>query len=356
MLVSEAKDVARRWVDENAAQLPGFHGASFGGSINWFLEDGEFPATSDVDIAIVLDGGEPPDRRGKLSYQGLILDVNYVTRNQLPSAEAILGNHQQAGRYRRPAIILDPSGELTRLQTEVAAGFAKWHWVRERCESARDHSLRYLRAIAHPLPAWPAPDDFEPQFHDHTIVWLFGTGVTTHVLLTAGLRNPTVRRRYAEVRELLTEYGHEDLYGTLLGLLGCEVMNGERVELHLATMTEAFDAAKDVIKTPFFWAADITATARPISVDGSRELVERGLHREAVFWIAVTYARCQTVFFIDAPEQYDRYDAGFRELLADLGITSCPDLERRAAESEVALAEVMDIAEAIMAANPEIEN
>jgi hypothetical protein len=58
-----------------------------------------------------------------------------------------------------------------------------------------------------------------------------------------------------------------------------------------------FDTAKAVIKTPFSFASDISDAAGPIAIDGSRELIERGLHREAVFWIVVTYSRCQKVLF-----------------------------------------------------------
>ena len=35
----------------------------------------------------------------------------------------------------------------------------------------------------------------------------------------------------------------------------------------------------------------ITPAARPIAIDGSRELIEAGAHREAVFWIVATFAR-----------------------------------------------------------------
>jgi hypothetical protein len=58
--------------------------------------------------------------------------------------------------------------------------------------------------------------------------WLFATGVTTHVLLVAGLKNPTVRQRYVATRELLADYGRVDFYETLLELLGCAQMSRAR--------------------------------------------------------------------------------------------------------------------------------
>ncbi|MDF2744788.1 MAG: hypothetical protein K0S88_6166, partial [Actinomycetia bacterium] len=131
------------------------------------------------------------------------------------------------------------------------------------------------------------------------LAWLFPTGVTTHVLLTAGLRNPTVRLRYLAARTLLT-------------LLGCAELPRERVERHLTAMTAAFDTAA--------------------AVDGSRDLVGRGHHREAVFWIAATYARCLAILASDAPAAAPGHTPGFVELLGDLGIASPADLGRRAGE------------------------
>ena len=56
-------------------------------------------------------------------------------------------------------------------------------------------------------------------------------------------------------------------------------MGRVRVEHHVEALSEVFDAAKVVIRTPFPFASDITDAARPIAISGSRELIERGLHR-----------------------------------------------------------------------------
>jgi len=111
-----------------------------------------------------------------------------------------------------------------------------------------------------------------------------------------------------------------------------------------------------VIETPFFFATDISDLARPIAIDGSKELIANGYHREAIFWMLATYSRCQKVFHHDAPrEMQKQYSHGYRALLADLGIRSISDLQRRYAEVRAFLPQVWDVAEAIMAANPEIE-
>lgn len=70
-----------------------------------------------------------------------------------------------------------------------------------------------------------------------------------------------------------------------------------------------------------------------------------------------TWARCQLVFHHDAPAPvYERFDRGYRELLGDLGITSFADLQRRHEQTVRFVPRVWAVAEAIMAANPDIED
>jgi hypothetical protein len=346
MLIKDAKAIARQWIVEEASQAPGFFGAFYAGSTNWLPDDAILPATSDLDVWVVLADPNPPDKLGKFIYRGVLLEVSYMPREQLESPELILGDYHMAGSFRTPSVIADPSGWLTRLQAAVSKDYAKRRWVVKRCEHARDRVLRNLRSL-----------NEAELFHDQVASWLFATGVTTHVLLAAGLKNPTVRRRYVAVRELLAGYGRLDYYETLLELLGCAQISPVRVELHLAALADAFDAAKAIIKTRFFFAADLSDIARPIAIDGSRELIESGDHREAIFWMVATYSRCQKALYHDAPaELRERFSPGYRRLLGDLGITSFADLQRRGEQVEAMLPRVWEVAEAIIAANPEIED
>lgn len=107
------------------------------------------------------------------------------------------------------------------------------------------------------------------------------TSVTTHVLLVAALRNPTVRLRYLAARDVLADYGQVGLYPELLRLLGCAQLTRQRVQQHLRELTRTFDAAAAVAKTPFFFSSDITALARPIAIDA-------------------TFARCHKILAADA--------------------------------------------------------
>ena len=184
--------------------------------------------------------------------------------------------------------------------------------------------------------------------------WNFPAGVLTHVILVAALRNPTVRTRYLAAREALADYGHLDLYPALLNLQGCRRWTSEQATRHLDAMAEAFDVASAAVRTPVFYATDISAEARLIAIDGSRGLIARGDHREAVFWIVATACRCQMILAADAPEEVARFAPAFRELLADLGVASFADLRRRRAETTALVPAVWAVVEAIMAANPAI--
>jgi hypothetical protein len=345
MLVKQAKAIARRWVIEEATKIPGFSGAFYHGSSNWLPDEAFFPATSDLDIMVVLADPIPPDKPGKFFYQDLLLEISYIPLDELQSTEEVLSQSHLAGSFHKPNIILDPTGQLTSLQAVVSKNFAKREWVYKRCEHARDKILNNLQVVneAELLP-------------DKVMAWLFGTGVTTHVLLVAGLKNPTVRKRYVAVKELLAEYNYLHFYNSLLELLDPLEMCRRRVEQHLEALTELFDVTKGLIKTPFFFASDISDIARPIVIEGSRELIEQGYHREALFWIAVTYSRCQKILYHDAPpEIQNKFNSSYGQLLEDLGVNSLANLYQRSEQVNAFLPAVGEVAEVIIEANRDIE-
>jgi hypothetical protein len=253
-----------------ASRRTGFRGAYTAGSTNWLPADAELASTSDLDIVVVLAGPNPTCTRSKFRYQEVLLEASYLGNDQLQSSDQVLNDYHLAPSFRTANILLDPSGQLTALRATVTRGYAKKHWVRRRCAQAGDKVLEHLRSINEVTP-----------LHDQVIACLFGAGITTHVLLVAGLRNPTVRARYVAVRELLTEYGQPEFHETLLELLGAVQLSRARVAQHLAPLTDIFDAAAKAIQTPFAFVSDLSNIARPMAIDGSQELIERGYHREA---------------------------------------------------------------------------
>ncbi len=353
----DAQEIAARWVEERAAGESDFAGAYFSGSTIWRDGDAELDEASDVDVVVVLDREEDTPKLGKFRVDGVLVEVSYQSLAELASPEAVLGDYHLANCFRAgaPGPIADPSGRLAALQAAVAPEFPRPAWVRRRCADARARVVDRLGTLS----GYAEPAEEPPPFHEQVIIWLFGTGVTTHVLLAAGLRNPTIRLRYPAVRHLLADRELlEPAYDELLALLGCAHLDRTHVANHLAALTEVFDATAGVLDglaepSPLFFASDLSPEARPIAIDGSRALIERGEHREAVFWIVATFARCLTVLDRDAPrETFDLYAPAFAELLADLGLASPADLRARARTTAAYLPRLGHLAERVLATNP----
>lgn len=86
-------------------------------------------------------------------------------------------------------------------------------------------------------------------------------------------------------------------------------------------------------------------------------MIERGFHREAMFWIAVTHSRCQKIILCDSPgEMTQTFRDSYHELASDLRMPSFTDVRRRGAEVEQILPRAWQLTEAIIAANQEIES
>lgn len=341
MNVKQVKDIVKQWVFEEASHLPDFDGAFIAGSTNWLQDDTPFPATSDVDVKIVLADPNVPNTFQKQVYEDVMLDVSYLSSIEVQSPDTILSNYYLAGHFTTANIVLDPSGQLTRIQVVVSKDFARRKWVHQRCEHARNQVLNSLQ--------WLQASD---PFHDQVFAWLYPASTLNHVLLVAGLQNPTVTRMFAATRDLLTTYNLLPFHETLLTLLGSVDLDQAQVENHLAATIEVFNVAKDVIKTPFFGSTDISDDARSIAIDSNRTLIEQGYHREAMFGIILAHTWCQKALYNDAPiELQEQFKPAYQQLMGDLDIISFADLQQRHDQVNDCLPNLWQVAESIMAAN-----
>lgn len=343
MKIGTARTAAAEWVERYAGREEGFMGAYFSGSTVGKPDDAELPTASDLDLVVVTERTELPLKPGKFVYRDTLLEVTNVSWNQLASKEEVLTSYHLAGSFREDTIITDPTGQLRSIQRHVARHFAEKVWVRRRCENALQKISNGLRSI-----------DSSAPLYDQVTSWLFPTGVTAHVILVASLRNPTIRLRYIAAREALQDLGHADFYPELLHLLGCDHLTPPCVEHHLDELAILFDASAASARTPYFFSSDITPAARTIAIDGSRELIRTGFHREAMFWIVATFARCHKILTADAPDLQPAFAPAFDAVIADLGIHSVRDILARAEDNLRFLPKLRETAEAVLSANPGI--
>ncbi|SCL72842.1 hypothetical protein GA0070606_6321 [Micromonospora citrea] len=319
MRAGAARAVAAAWVRRYAARTPGVEGALLSGSVLGMAADAVLPPWSDVDVLVVR--AEPAEKLGKFRWGGVLLEVSFVTWEELGSAEDVLGSWVFAGCLRGDGVLADPTGRLAGLRARVSAEFADRVWVRRRLAGLRARVEAGLRGLPVSGP-----------LHEQVTAWLFPTSLTAVLPLVAGLVEPTVRRRYVVAREVLAAYGMADRYAEMLGLLDGGGVSAGRVAEHLAGLARTFDVAAGVARTRFAFSADITAVARPVVVDGGAALVASGSHREAMFWVVATYARCHAVLAVDAPGWGVELAPSFEAAVADLGVLSAAERRRRADE------------------------
>lgn len=324
MDVGKARNIVQKWIMENASLAKNYKGAYFSGSVLDWAEDIEVPDTSDIDVMVVIDTEEEaPLKLGKFVYKEVLIEITYMSSKQLASVQAVLGNYHLASSFRKNGIINDPTGYLSELQSAIQQQFAKRASVEKRCQHAFDRIHDGL-----------TQRDLQAPLHEQVTSWLFPTSIATHAILAAALRNPTTRTRYLAARKTLEEYRHLAIYDELLSLLGASQLTAQRAQYHLDQLAVTFDKAAEVGVTPFLFSSDITSCARKISIDGSRALILNGDHREAVFWIAATFARCHAILSADAaPAVQQAHLPAFEALLADLGIQSILDLASRSREA-----------------------
>lgn len=308
MRVREAREVARSWVEDQVSAGSALDAAFLHGSVTWLKPEDEMAAASDVDVLIVPKSGANYPARGKHLVAEVALDVSTIDRAELARGERMLCTYHLAGSLRSPeSILYDPDGWLSGVQRTVGAGFAEPRWVHARC----DHAVHRIERNLRNMEVAETPEV-------RTIGWLFAVGVTTHVLLVAGLRNPTVRNRYVAVRTMLEELGRPKMYPPLIDGLDPRNSGPDQVMRYLDALEPVFDSAVETRRTWFHFAEDLSPAGRLGAIDAARELAATGSHREALFWTGVTAARCAMVLNTDHD---DSRSAPHNRLLADLNQT-----------------------------------
>jgi hypothetical protein len=321
MTVRDAKAIARHWCEHEANQIPGFVGAYLTGSTAWRDDTVNHSPASDIDTVAVIDADVLPEKLGKFEYRGGLLEIGFVSLADFSEIDTVLANYHLAGSFRKPTAVFDPSGRISEIQQASAIRFTEPEFVMRRLKHARQNALNFLQSYRS-----------SDTLHDRVTCVIFAAGVTTHLVLTAALENPTVRRRYIASRDVLHRIGQPALHEHMLETLGSRELESATVQLHLENLATQFDIAGTVMVTPYQFAADMLPDARPVAIGGTQEMIDQGFHREALFWLIAVYCRSRAVISLDATEQtLAGFDDAYWQMLNAIGITSLSDLDDRAA-------------------------
>lgn len=336
--IQNARDIAYDWSEQEAGNIPGFVGTYLTGSVAWRNTADIHPASSDVDLIAVVDSGNVPDNLGKFLFEGILLEVGFVSLADISEIDTILADYHRAGAFRKTTALFDPAGKITEIQHAAEARFANPGFVLQRLEHARQNAFDHLGNFAN-----------ANALHDQVTALFFGASITTHMLLVAALENPTVRRRYIASRAVLEHRGNLELHESLLATLGSRDLDVATVQEHLDALARHFDIAGSVMATPYRFEADMRPAARVVAIGGTQEMIDQGFHREAMFWLLAVFCRCRAVLTVDASKDaLAGFDVDFWILLNALGIHSQVDMDVREGQSRRDIEQVWQVAIAMI--------
>ncbi len=151
-----------------------------------------------------------------------------------------------------------------------------------------------------------------------------------------------------DVRLLLTDpptEGRPDLHEEALRLLGYDRFDRRRVEAYLAACAAAFDLAVAVKDRWAPFDFKLQPHVRPYIVEGAREMIDEGHHREAMFWIVSFLIIAHTAIQWCAPEQAGTSQVAVDALTADVGLADPAALQARGPRLRALAAAVIALAD-----------
>ncbi len=334
--VDDARTIARNWVDTAMTGSPGLAGAVLHGPILERSASDILLPTSDVDLLLVGasqdDLGAP---LGKQMVAGVVLEPSFLSLEQAGAARSILADRVFARSFASDGVIADATGRLRATQDFVRPRYRQRRWIGARMQSTHAECERWLAGI-----------EGAPTWYDQVTCCWFALGLACHVLLVAGLRNPTVRKRYSEQRSLLHEHGLADLHERVLEVVGVADLPVARVQTFLDELESALAIVGPRVEPTFRFAADLKPSSHLVAIAGSQALLDNGEHREAMFWILATYSRC--MLGVAQPERWRvQLAPGYERLLGALDLASLAALQQRRRKLQAFLPELLRAAERI---------
>jgi hypothetical protein len=344
MNAGNARAIAERWVAEQVARWPDEVLAAFTyGSINWMADADPFPAGSDLDLVVVVTNLDPVRHWiSKRLYGEIPVEAFYVPRERLLSAEAVLGDFGLAPNLLEAKVLFDPHRILQELRAAMAPQLGRRHWIRHRCHALRDLELSLLTAF----------EGSDSPYYLSAVTFHAVLGMA-QMVLTADLRNPTVKKGLVKARDVLLAYGLTHEHEDLLDLFGAARLGDGAILTIAVHCRQALDLACVWQRTRFPGDNHVSVHSRPALDLDVPACVANGTGREAFAWVGFLYAHVLIAIANDAPAAVAE-NAGriFLEDMSCIGLGTVPEARSRMLACRPALERMLGVADAIIAGNP----
>ena len=313
MNVAESIQLAREWVEGYGANHPEFRGAHLMGGITSLPQSAEFPPTTDLDLAILVEtASQPPQAPIEEFYRGMPIEAGLRSVELYGSPEVVLANPDLASNLAVDSIIADPYGLLAQIQPLVSAEYARPRWVMARCEVEKEQALAALgRAAQATTPA---------EFH---VAMFWALTYLSGLITVASVRPPTHRKCLVLLRELLRAQGMDDLYEETLSIGGFAHLSATQVSTYQMHQAAAFARAVEIHRTPSPGDFKFKPHLHAYIVDGFDVMIKQGDHREAMLWVCCFLDICTRAIKNDGPAaEGARYSRILSELFDLLGVAT----------------------------------
>lgn len=312
MNVMETKNVARRWVEENAREMPGFRAAHLVGGITAMDDRAPFPRSKDVDLHLIFEDGSPAlEHHGpisnimEVSAGGLALEMGIKPVSDYATPEIVLANPELAFHFTVESSLYDPDGWLAGLCREVVPRYADREWVDRRMEHEQRGFERMpaLRPLAHQLLG-PSGE-----------LSMLGYGSTfpAGALSVAALRPPKIGGRvFVTIRGYLQDLDRLDLHERLLTIFGLDRLSAPESQELLTETAHFFDLMLLRKRAPHPFDHKLHSHMRPYLIESCQQMIDEGYPREAAGWMLPYLLATTDVLKNEGTEQERRW-AGQRQ-------------------------------------------
>ena len=322
MNVHEAREIGRRWIQDNRAAVPGYCGAIFSGSSLYFSRNRDWPTGSDLDINMYqINPGKPLAAR-KIPVDGVVLEISCRDFREVSDPRTVLAAAYVAPQFYRMKPVDDPYGLLAPVHRMIREHYTDPRWVRERLRAVRRKAAWNYRTVI---------DATDASVFGKIHRFIGGVHNTAVLLAVANFGNPTLRRCLAVSDIALHKCGAPALQEELLGILGSRELPEDTVRRHLEQMSPLFDRALACHKTPFWCDRELFPENKAKLWTGVMDMIDEGHHREAVFFLFFMHHCFQNAIRKDGTKRDKaRYVPLFDQLAELNGLTDYDCCRQRA--------------------------